>query len=229
MGAILVMLSLAFGGSLAGKDLVAEYDGPTTRYAHGVLGDAIEYGELVIKTADGATKRFVLPENLVFEDLEPRVIDLDADGISEIVTVESDQARGARLSIWGPEGRITAAPFIGTRNRWLAPVAAADFDGDGFVEIAYVDRPHLAKTLTVFRYRDQRLGPVATLAGVTNHRIGEDFISGGLRECEDRPEMIVASANWQTVVSVSLTDGVLAAREEGPFTGQDSLKAAMTC
>lgn len=230
MGALLALISLAFAGNLAGSDLTARYDGPTTRYAHGVLGDDVEYGELVVAPNSGPAKRFVLPDARVFEDLHPRVVDLDGDGQSEVITIESDARMGARLAIWGPEGRITEGPFIGTRFRWLAPVAAADFDSDGYVEIAYVDRPHLAKTLTVFRYRDQSLEPVATLPGVTNHRIGEDFISGGLRDCSGGPEMILASGDWSRIVAVTLdADGELSTRDLGPFNGRASLDAARAC
>ena len=76
---------------------------------------------------------------------------------------------------------VAATPNIGQRNRWLAPVAAADLDGDGATEIAYVDRPHLARRLRIWRFEGGSLTEIAALPGLTNHRIGEAFITGGLR------------------------------------------------
>jgi len=59
-------------------------------------------------------------------------------------------------------------------------VGAADLDGDGFVEVAFIDRPHLAKVLRVWRYVDGDFAEVAVMDGVTNHRIGEPDIAGGI-------------------------------------------------
>ena len=58
----------------------AHYDAPTTRYAHAVLGDDIEYGSLILLLDTGALRRFDLPETSVFEDTVPRLVDLDGDG-----------------------------------------------------------------------------------------------------------------------------------------------------
>ena len=93
---------------------------------------------------------------------------------------------GARLAIYGVGGRITANDWIGRRIRWLAPIGAADFDGNGTIEIAYVDRPHLAKTLRVWRYRTGTLTQIATRPGVTNHRIGEVDITRLPESARDR-------------------------------------------
>jgi hypothetical protein len=62
-------------------------------------------------------------------------------------------ARGWRSGASAPMQPVPLAstPWIGQRFRWLAPVAAADLDGDGAMELAYVDRPHLARTLRVWR------------------------------------------------------------------------------
>jgi hypothetical protein len=209
----------------------ARYTDPTTRYAHGVLGDAVEWGALELVLSDGQTLRAVLPERLVFEDLEPRLADLDGDGAPEVITVESDRDRGARLAVWGPEGRITATPHIGQRNRWLAPIGAADMDGDGTVEIAYVDRPHLAKLLRIWRYDPaaRALVEVAEAAGHTNHRIGWDFIAGGLRDCGAGPEWITADAGWQNVLATRLERGAPVSRVIGAYSGPDSLDSALTC
>ena len=42
---------------------------PTTRYDHGILGDKIEAGALVIETRDGKRQTVRLKDDAVFEDL----------------------------------------------------------------------------------------------------------------------------------------------------------------
>jgi hypothetical protein len=215
---------------------------PTSRYAHGVLGDAIEWGvlEIVTKPFDqqlGATDAVLgqtqwtyrLPLDHVFEDVAPRLADVTGDGIPEVVVVETDVAQGAALAIYGIGGKITETPHIGTSNRWLAPIGAADLDGDGHIEIAYVDRPHLAKTIRVWRFRNGNLEPVSDLPGFTNHRIGERDIAGGMRTCGGKTEMIVATANWANVVAIRMEGETFKARNMGPHKGRVSFAEAMAC
>lgn len=229
-GALAVCLALLWPVAGAAADIAsARYTDRTDRYPHGVLGDQIEWGALEITLTDGTRQRIVLPDEQVFEDLEPRLADVDLDGDLEVVVVESHASLGARLAIFDADGLVAATPNIGTRFRWLAPIAIADLDGDGAVEIAYIDRPHLAKTLRVWRFADGALEQIASQTGLTNHRIGEDFISGGLRDCGDGPEMIVATGNWSSVVSVQLKDGALVERTLGAFAGQASITDALAC
>ena len=226
----LLMLCLWPAGAFATETIIAAgYESPTGRYPHAVLGDALEYGTLAVTLTSGSVRRFVLPDSAVFEDTEPRLVDLDEDNSPELLVVESDQRRGARLAVYGPAGRITATPYIGTRFRWLAPVGAADLDGDGRVEVAYVDRPHLAKTLRVWRYENQQLTQVATKPGVTNHRIGETDIAGGIRTCAGRPEMILSDATWGRLLALRFAAGEISAQPLGDDTSRAAFARAMRC
>ena len=133
----------------------AGYSDATDRYRHGVLGDALEAGGLRVEAGvrGPCDLAVILPEHSVFEDTGPRIVDLDGDGRNEVIVVESHRSLGASLAVYGLRGgtlaKLTATPYIGRANRWLAPigVGAADLDGDGFFELAYVDRPHLAKNV----------------------------------------------------------------------------------
>ncbi len=195
----------------------AAFGDPTQRYGHAVLGDDIEYGSLTIVGRPGLGRstgslktslvwdenefKITLPLDHVFEDLRPRLVDIDLDGGMEVMVVETDVAKGAPLAIYDGAGdKIAETPHIGRSNRWLGPIGAADFDGDGYVEVAYVDRPHLAKMLRVWRYRNGRLEEVANHAGLTNHQIGQDFITSGLRDCGDGAEMVLVDAGWSRIV-----------------------------
>jgi hypothetical protein len=215
----------------------AWYDGPTTRYPHGVLGDTVEGTELHVMTSASpcSIMSVTLPETLVFEDTMPRLADLDGDGQPEIIVVQSHRDLGAQLAVYAPAADgasldlIAATPFIGRRNRWLAPIGAGDLDGDGRVEIAYIDRPHLARTLRVWRYEGGQLTEIASADGLTNHRIGDPTIPGGLRDCGDGPEMITADAGWSRVIATRLgPDGRLTSRDLGPWW-PGALNAALSC
>jgi hypothetical protein len=210
----------------------ASFSDPTTRYAHGVLGDAIEHGTLVLKIDDGRTVSIVLPTSDVFEDTAPRLLDVDGDGGPEVVVVQSNARLGAKLAIYDEAGLVADTPNIGRSNRWLAPLGAMDIDGDGLIELAYIDRPHLAKQLRIWRFVEGQLEHVSDLDGFTNHRIGERDIAGGLRDCEggpEMPEMIVASADWSRLMAITFGPKGFKTKTLGRDTSRAAFADAMAC
>lgn len=230
----IVALVIGLASQAVAQEIVsARYDGPTTRYPHGVLGDEIEYDTLAVRLSDGRELAARWAQDIVFEDLAPRVVDVDGDGAPEVVVVESHETQGGRLAVWGlvdgQLAQIAATPHIGTRFRWLAPVAVADLDGDGVIELAYVDRPHLAKVLRVWRYGPGgEMREVASLEGLSNHRIGWDYIAGGLRDCGQGPEMVLADGDWSEIVAVRFDGTSLTRRGLGPYSA-DALERALGC
>jgi hypothetical protein len=222
--------------AVAEGDVVwAELTAPTDRYAHAVLGDALEWSAMVltVNTCIGCAGLHLtdvtvtLPSTRVFEDVTARTADLDGDGRDEVVVVETDLALGASLAVYGPAGKIAATPFIGQPNRWLAPAGIADFDGDGRVEIAYVDRPHLLGDLVYVRLHGDRLVELARLPGVSNHRIGDAVISGGSRDCGQGAELVVASRDWARLLVIGWADGPVA-RDAGPWSDA-AMQGALAC
>lgn len=188
--------------------MTVSYALPTDEYGHGVLGDAGDAKALRIDLKVVDDNRIACPvtvflgEGQVFEDTVPRLGDVDLDGIPDVIAVQSSTSKGARLVVYDRHGaEVASTPHIGQRNRWLAPLGAADLDGDGRIEIAYVDRPHLARVLRLWRFDGRRLTEVAALEGVTNHQIGWNYIAGGVRDCGAGPEMIVASGDWRRILS----------------------------
>ena len=235
-----IIAFLSFAGTAGAQTIVAaDYIEPTERYAHGILGDGIEHAGLEVTLSDGSKRTAVWLELVVFEDTNPCLVDLDGDGAPEVITVETHENFGARLSVWGIDDSngfvsLAATGYIGRPFRWLAVVGAADIDGDGHMEIAYVDRPHLAKTLMVWWYLPQGDGGgtlelIAKSTGLTNHRIGERDIGGGMRVCGDTFEIITASANWSRVIATRFENGALVKRDVGPHTGRASLATALSC
>ena len=149
---------------------------PTSRYRHGILGDAIEAGGLAVEGMNGRRHEFALGKDSVFEDLLPRLHDIDGDKDDEIIVVRSYLQAGAALSVFGLRDdalvRIAEAQPIGRPNRWLNPIGAADFDGDALVELAAVITPHIGGWLAFYRQTGTRLDEVSRWPGYSNHAIG---------------------------------------------------------
>ena len=134
----------------------AWYTEPTTRYGHAVLGDGIEGGALKIRTNRGEVFTFRPPSTEVFEDIAPRLADLDLDGRTEVITILSSQFEGASVAIFHLNGnafiKIAQTPFIGTSNRWLNIAEIDNFGGNRRPDIAIVVTPHLAGVFAILSF-----------------------------------------------------------------------------
>ena len=211
----------------------AWYVGPTRRYAHGILGDAIEASALRVETADGAELTYDLPTNMVFEDRTPRIVDLDGDGQNEVIAIRASTTEGGGVAVYAlREGRlaeVAANEFIGRRNRWLNIAAIADITGDGRKDIVYVRTPHIGGMLRLFRY-DDGLRFVSEIDGFSNHAIGarEQRLSAVADiDGDGDMEIAVPSGSRATMRIIDFKDGLievasinLPARVEGPVLAE---------
>jgi len=166
-------LRIARGGKNIAEAWLAE---PTARYRHFVLGAQYEAGSLRARLRDGRTLTLRLPATSVLEDRIPRLADLDGDGTDEIIVVHSHVDRGAALAVVGVRGDrleiIAETPPIGVPHRWLNPAGIADFDGDGRLDIAYVQMPHALGRLRVWTLRPEGLAEIASIGDTSNHVLG---------------------------------------------------------
>ena len=200
----------------------------TDRYAHGVLGDAIEAGCLVVEDDLGAVHQHLLPDHQVFEDLTPRLADIDGDSRLDVVLVRSEANLGAALSIYTlkPGSKLqelASTPPIGLSNRWLAPVGIADFNGDNRLDVAYVQTPHIGGILNVWSYIDGRLQRLAQSHGYSNHRIGSTRVSTAKladKNGDGVMDIALPEQRWRDTVWITLYPE-LRVLEIKPFSLQD--------
>lgn len=149
---------------------------PTMRYDHNILGDSLEASSLVIETQAGKRAEVKLDGDAVFEDLEPRIADVDRDGRDDIVVVKSYLSRGSAVAVIAERrGRyqiVAETPPLGQAHRWLDPVAIGDFTGDGKVSIALVRQPHAVGTLELWTWTNGALHKTGEILDTANHIAG---------------------------------------------------------
>lgn len=155
----------------------AWYSEPTSRYRHGALGDTIEGGALTARLADGSATVLQLPQSEVFEDLAPRIVDLDGDGKCEIVTLLSSASSGGSIVVFALEDGKLVRKATGARqnrsHRWLNIAGIARYAGNsGSAQIAYVATPHIGGTLGLLQYSGGKVILLGSLGGFSNHAFG---------------------------------------------------------
>ena len=204
----------------------AWYAAPTRRYAHGVLGDTVEAGALVVAVGESRYE-YVLPRTHVFEDLTPRIADLDGDGRNEVVTIRASLPAGASVAVFGLRGDALAlldtAGEIGRANRWLSIAGIGDFTGAGVPVVAWVETPHIGGTLRMAAFEDGALDVFEnSYRDFSNHVIGSrdlnlaaqgDFTGDGV------PDLAIPSADRRRLVVAArtgFTDIPLAAPVDHP-------------
>lgn len=212
----------AFAGR--GDIAAAWYARPTTRYQHGVLGDKVEGGSLVVE-ADGQRLEFLLASNRVFEDIVPRLADLDGDNRTEVITIQSSSTAGAAVVIYGLRGgkitELAKSDFIGTSNRWLNIAGIANYrNEEDSKQIVWVETPHIGGKIHMGIFDGEKFivaGPddfkwPRGKAVMSNHAIGSRDQSLSVTvdiDGDDKLELILPGADrkgmWMVRNGVEIT------------------------
>jgi hypothetical protein len=188
--------------------------GPTDIYGHGILGDGIEASGFRFLRKDGVHFTYRLDGASVYEDLRVRLVDLNDDGTEEALLIRSYLDRGAALAVYdlraGGPRPLGESPAIGLPNRWLNPAGAADFDGDGLVEVAIVETPHIGGILKFFQLHEDGLRLEHRAEGFSNHAIGSRVLdlSAVLDwNADGVPDLALPDAGRRHLKVVSLAGG----------------------
>jgi hypothetical protein len=223
-----------------GEVRAAWLEEPRHDYAHGVFGAISEAGTLAVLDSDHMVHRVVLPAGQVFEDIEPRVVRIDADR-EAVWTVLSDAHLGSAPVLFVLRNaalrELARGEPIGVRHRWLNPIGAGDLDGDGEVEFAWIRTPHIGGILHIARIDGAALRTVARYAGVSNHVFGATKV-GLAAIIPGAPPYIVAPTQDRRALLVLHFDGrtireqrrlELPARPCGDVQLQDSALTIESC
>ncbi len=158
------------------KRVYAQYTNPTERYNHRVMGDGVEGGGLVV-VVDSVFYELELPENYVFEDIRPRLFDVDQDGNLEIITIRTEVTQGAGILIYKVVNNqleeYAYVPEIGIPSRWLNLVTINDLDNDGVIEMVWIQTPHIGGILKVSKIQPGELTVLDELSQYSNHGYGD--------------------------------------------------------
>ncbi|MBU0954072.1 MAG: VCBS repeat-containing protein [Spirochaetes bacterium] len=208
----------------------AHYTDAVVRYGHFALGRLHEYAVVSASTDSGRKLHFELPAGLVFEDLKPRIVSLAAGAKPLLLTIVSGRDGGARLMLLRQEGDklVPAAQSepIGTAMRWLNPVAVADLDGDGMVELAAVITPHIGGTLKIFRLEGERLIEIASLGDFSNHVYGSAELGlSTVLEIAGRMILVVPDSSRRRLRFIAFSNGRLV--ELGSYPLDQPLNSAL--
>lgn len=154
----------------------AQYAQPTNKYLHGILGDQVEAEQLVV-VEGGVFYELTLDSLHLFEDIRPRIYDVDNDNQPEYITIRTHVQRGGAIAIYkvinGQLTELSSIDEIGIPNRWLNIAAIDDLDDDGTIEIAWVETPHIGGTLTVASIENGSIVIKDELREYSNHAIGQ--------------------------------------------------------
>lgn len=156
--------------------VLALYTNPTRKYNHAILGDGIEAEQLIV-AVDDVIYELRLADELVFEDIRPRLFDVDGDGELEIITLRSHIENGGGIAIYKIINdqlvEYAYVPEIGQRFRWMNVVAIGDFDNDGVIELAWIETPHIGGTLKIAKITSSRLTAFSEKSEYSNHAIND--------------------------------------------------------
>lgn len=195
------------------KRVYAQYTNPTERYNHRVMGDGVE-GEQLVVVVDSVFYELKLADNYVFEDIRPRLFDVDQDGNLEIITIRTELSQGAGIMIYkiinDQLQEYAYVPEIGQSSRWLNIVAMNDLDDDGVVELVWIQTPHIGGILKIAKIQPGELSILDELSQYSNHGYGDrNLCLSVLTQQNQEKTFYVPTQDRTQIVGFKYTNAVL--------------------
>lgn len=199
--------------------------GPTERYRHGILGDAVEAsGFVVLAPPDlAAVGTGTVAEPAVIEGRRVIWTDMDGDGTREVQLTVSTPDAGARLIVMAEDGTVLGkGDPVGQSSRWRHQIAFGRFSTTPrSVEVV---TPHIGGVVA-FVEVGAPLRTVATTQPFTSHRIGSRELDMAVAVDVDADgflELIVPTQDRMSLVAIGLDGGA------ATVTWETQLPAAVT-
>jgi len=165
---------VTFGGGFIARAWFAD---PTQRIEGSAIGPWVA-GALVVQ--DKATQKYRIDLGLdqAFEDLRPRIADIDGNGDQTLFAVRSSVSQGSaliavRLESGGLLHIIAETAPARQAKGWLNPVGIADFIGDGRKSVAVVASPDQHGELQLWDLSNHVFSNRIKVPGVSNHLPGQ--------------------------------------------------------
>ena len=181
-------------------------------------------------TPTNQTKQYhhKLDAAFVFEDLQPRLADVDNDGALEFVTIQSSVTQGGSVAVYkiinDSLQPYLSSGYIGSSSRWLNVAAIADLDNDGKIEIAWVQTPHIGGILKIARVENGKWTLLDEKTGVTNHRIGsKNLCLSVLTASQPQKTVYLPTQQYDAVKGFQLQNGKIVETETVNLTVNTSV------
>lgn len=192
------------------EDRVLLLTGPTDRYGHGILGDAIEpTGFMILAPPDlSPVGKGTVAAPAVIEGRRALWADFNGDGRREVQVTVSDAEVGARLVVMDENGSVVAegAP-IGRGSRWRHQIAFGAFAAQPVgVEVV---TPHIGGIVTFSNYAAELTG-IAHTRSFTSHGIGSRELDMAVAidiDGDGRLELVLPTQDRTTLVSIGIEGG----------------------
>lgn len=201
----------------SGEAVVALTRPDAARYAHGILGDAVEATELTLfeRHSLKVRSRLRLSDPLVFEDLQARPVRL-TDYRDVLAVVRSSPSGGGALALVEGSGNTltfrAVGPDFGQPSRWLAPVV-------GFGQLWAVRTPHIGGQLVRYTPVGDTLKASAPFGDLSNHSIGSRNLNEAVLSAPNR--LVVPSQDRRRLLALDC-------RAACRVTGQLALRGTLT-
>jgi hypothetical protein len=186
---------------------------PTDLYDHGVLGDNVEAKAFsIVSTSGDVIERVAFYTDQVIEGIAPIWVDLNQDGLREVIVTVSNRKDGAQIVIYSETGQLVGqGEPIGTGYRWRHQIAVAPFGPDNQLELVDVLTPHIGGVVEFFQLEGSKLVKVAEISGYTSHVIRTRNLDMALAADVDRDGQVELLLPTQSLSAL----GAIQRTEEG--------------